>query len=134
MAFHKEMDVSLHVGLTKIWIISIGFILRDRRRFNSSIQSAHREVIQVICISIKGHWHVLQGIDGESSGWAMRRVMTGIASVATHELLLEVALAVTRITKDLLTEQRKIIKKVTRLMAKVANTIWSDGAKPAWMD
>jgi hypothetical protein len=134
MAFHKEMDVSLHVGPTKIWIISIGFILRDRRRFNSSIQSAHREVIQVIRISIKGHWHVLQGIDGESSGWVMRTAMTGIASVATHKLLLEVALAVTRITKDLLTEQRKIIKKVTRLMAKVANTIWSDSAKPAWMD
>jgi hypothetical protein len=133
MAFDKEMDVSLHVGPTKIWII-IGFILRDRRQFNSSIQSAHREVIQVIRISIKGHWHVLQGIDGESSGWVMRTAMTGIASVATHKLLLEVALAVTRITKDLLTEQRKIIKKVTRLMAKVANTIWSDSAKPAWMD
>jgi hypothetical protein len=51
----------------------------------------------------------------------MMRVTTGIASVATHELLLEMALAV-RITKDLL-EQRTIIKEVTRLMAKVANMI-----------
>jgi hypothetical protein len=47
--------------------------------------------------------------------------MTGVASVATHELLLETALAV-RITKDLL-EQRTIIKEVTRLTTKVANTI-----------
>jgi hypothetical protein len=121
MAFHEEMDASLLVGLTKIRIISSGFTLRDRRRFNSSIQSAHRDVIQVIRISIKGHWHVLQGIDGESSGRATRRATTGIASVATHELLLETALAF-RITKDLL-EQRTIIKEVTRLMAKVANTI-----------
>jgi hypothetical protein len=117
MAFHEEMDASLLVSLTKIRIISSGFILRDRRQFNSSIQSAHREVIQVICISIKGHRHVLQGIDGESSG----RAMTGVASVATHELLLETVLAV-RITKDLL-EQRTIIKEVTGLMAEVANMI-----------
>jgi hypothetical protein len=109
------------VGLTKLRIISSGFILRDRCRFNSSIQSAHREVIQVICVSIKGHQHVLQGIDGESSGRAMRRAMTGVASVAIRDLLLETALAV-RITKDLL-EQRIIIKEVTGLMAKVANTI-----------
>jgi hypothetical protein len=103
MAFHKDMDASLLVGLTKIRIISSGVILRDRRRFNSSIQSAHREVIQVIRISIKGHRHVLQGIDGESSGRATRRATTGIASVAvgTHELLLETALTV-RITKNLL--------------------------------
>jgi hypothetical protein len=121
MAFHEETDASLLVGLTKIRIVSSGLILRDRRRFNSSIQSAHREVIQVICISIKGHRHVRQGIDSESSGWATRRATTGVASVATHELLLETALAV-RITKDLL-EQRTIIKEVTRLMAKVAHTI-----------
>jgi hypothetical protein len=121
MAFHEETDASLLVGLTKIRIVSSGLILRDRRRCNSSIQSAHREVIQVIRISIKGHRHVLQGIVGESSGRATRRATTGIASVATHELLLEMALAV-RITKDLL-EQRTIIKEVTRLMAKVANMI-----------
>jgi hypothetical protein len=121
MAFHEEMDASLLVGLTKIRIISSGFILRDRRRFSSSIQSAHREVIQVICISIKGHWHVVQGIDGVTSGQATMRAMTSIASVATHELLLEMALAV-RITKDLL-EQRTIIKEVTGLTAKVANMI-----------
>jgi hypothetical protein len=121
MAFHEETDASLLVGLMKIRIISSGLILRDRCRFNSSIQSAHREVIQVICISIKGHRHVLQGIDGESSGRETRRAMTGVAMVTTHELLLEMALAV-RITKDLL-EQRTIIKKVTRLTAKVANTI-----------
>jgi hypothetical protein len=120
MAFHEETDASLLVGLTKIWIIISGLILRDRHRFNSSIQSAHREVIQVICIS-KGHWHVLQGIDGESSRRATRRTTTGVARVATHELLLETALAV-RITKDLL-EQRTIIKEVTGLTAKVANTI-----------
>jgi hypothetical protein len=102
------MDASLLVGLRKIRIISSGFIVRDRRRFNASIQSAHREVIQVICVSIKGHWHVLQGIDGESSGQSTRRATTRVASVATHELLLEMALAV-RITKDLL-EQRTIIK------------------------
>ncbi len=47
--------------------------------------------------------------------------MTSVASVATHELLLEMALAV-RITKDLL-EQRTIIKEVTRLVAKMADTI-----------
>jgi hypothetical protein len=121
MAFHEETDASLLVGLMKIRIVSSGLILRDRRQFNSSIQSAHREVIQVICISIKGHWHVLQGIDGESSGRATRRAMTGVARVATHELLLERVLAV-RITKDLL-EQRTIIKEVAGLMAKVANTI-----------
>jgi hypothetical protein len=119
MAFHEETDASLLVDLTKIQIVSSGLILRDRHRFNSSIQSAHREVIQVICISIKGHRHVLQGIDGESSGRVMRRV-------ATHELLLETALAV-RITKDLL-EQRTIIKEVTRLMAKVANMIRSNSS------
>jgi hypothetical protein len=121
MAFHEEMDASLLVGLMKIWIVSSGFILRDRHRFNSSIQSAHRDIIQVFCVSIKGHWHVLQGIDGESSGQSTRRAMTSVASVATHELLLEMALAV-RITKDLL-EQRTIIKEVTRLVAKMADTI-----------
>jgi hypothetical protein len=50
-----------------------------------------------------------------------RRTTTSVASVATHELLLETALAV-RMTKDLL-EQRTIIKEVTGLTAKVANTI-----------